>query len=100
MSCRWCVHFRRPEESNWRRYDNLGQCTLNPVWIDVVDGHFCGQLVTRAPDSPDSTLMQQHYERMNDESRAEMTERRRRIKLEATAKDLRKKIKALKVGDT
>ncbi len=78
MSCLMCEHFKPIRTADWKpsysgkeydRYDvrNLimqtklhqkGQCALNPVHVDVMTNHYCGQFIaeTRYPPSPSERL--------------------------------------------
>ncbi len=96
MSCRFCAIWRKNEDYDWHRDDNAGMCTLNPVWVETNDQHFCSHFLMAVQYASESTLMFENNRALHAAKQLETVERKRRIAAEKTSKQLRQQIKALK----
>lgn len=101
MSCMWCISFRETEE---RRGDlqgekylrRPGQCTLNPVWVDVTADHFCRHFLQEVSNYGETSTIanwwiNSHADRDKSKERAKEMKR-----LREANKVLREKLKATK----
>ena len=97
MGCRWCVHWVSEEGKYEKDYGQKGECRRFPVPVATVSEYRCGEFMCEPdcyPSSPrGSNLMQGFFERMHEGRKDAQAERTRRIALEKSNKELRKKLR-------
>lgn len=96
MSCRFCAIWRKNEDYDWKRDDNAGMCTLNPVWVETNDQHFCSHFLMEVAYPGESTLVFENNRALHAAIKSSAAERKRRMAAEKTSKQLRQQIKILK----
>ena len=111
MACFLCVAYRRessPDSGSTaeRLRQEKGQCTLNPVWLEVAALHYCQQFRSEAPALHDgwawgdykyrsSSRQGNVLMRMHVSQEAEDKQRQLRIAAEKKLKDVRAQKRAL-----
>lgn len=97
MSCRFCEHWLRPND--FCRQDDegqqIGKCTLNPIWVDTDHKHFCSHaFYAPSMGAVGSTSMVHSNNRAMHQAQQEIkAARTERVRLEKVAKDLRAKLR-------
>lgn len=94
MSCLFCINWRKPDPYDWQSAEaQYGKCTLNPVWIDTSQMHYCASMRTGSTYGRSSLVYENN--RSMHELVAELREAKKEIsRLRSVGKSLRAKQKA------